>query len=135
MIKYMDKVTFKEHLLQVLNEISISQNVRLGENCKFTVVPIIEHGKSLNSTDEYLHRGMLNEKNLSGRELDFEAVVNMLACRIPLCPIWINVALKEIREEVPIIELQTSLRFRSPSLLQNQDTGHPPFKAIISTES
>ncbi|WP_052723933.1 hypothetical protein [Paenibacillus wulumuqiensis] len=130
MIKYMDKRTFKDHLLQALKEISISRNVNLEDNCKFTVVPVIEHGKSLNSTDEYLHRGMLNEKNLSGRELDLEAVVNMLACRIPLCPLWINVVLKEIREDVPIIELQTSLRFRNPSLLQNQDTGHPPFKSI-----
>ncbi len=126
----MDKRTFKDHLLQALKEISISRNVNLEDNCKFTVVPVIEHGKSLNSTDEYLHRGMLNEKNLSGRELDLEAVVNMLACRIPLCPLWINVVLKEIREDVPIIELQTSLRFRNPSLLQNQDTGHPPFKSI-----
>jgi len=126
----MDKRIFKDHLLQALKEISISRNVNLEDNCKFTVVPVIEHGKSLNSTDEYLHRGMLNEKNLSGREFDLEAVVNMLACRIPLCPLWINVALKEIREDVPIIELQTSLRFRNPSLLQNQDTGHPPFKSI-----
>lgn len=126
----MDKRTFKDYLLQALKEISISRNVNLEDNCKFTVVPVIEHGKSLNSTDEYLHRGMLNEKNLSGRELDLEAVVNMLACRIPLCPLWINVVLKEIREDVPIIELQTSLRFRNPSLLQNQDTGHPPFKSI-----
>lgn len=126
----MDKRIFKDHLLQALKEISISRNVNLEDNCKFTVVPVIEHGKSLNSTDEYLHRGMLNEKNLSGREFDLEAVVNMLACRIPLCPLWINVALKEIREDVPIFELQTSLRFRNPSLLQNQDTGHPPFKSI-----
>ncbi|MEG0258736.1 MAG: hypothetical protein RR595_07880 [Lysinibacillus sp.] len=135
MIKYMDKDTFKEHLLQALSKLSNFQNIRLGENCKFTVVPIIEHGKSLNSTDEYLQRGMLNEKNLNGRELDFETVVNMLTCRIPLCPIWINVSLKEIKEEVPVIELQTSLRFRKPSLLQNQDTGHPPFKVIFPTLS
>ncbi len=126
----MDKRTFKDHLLQALNEISISRNINLEGNWKFTVVPVIERGKSLNSTDEYLHRGMLNEKNLSGREFDLESVVNMLACRIPLCPLWINVEFKEIREDVPIIELQTSLRFRNPSLLQNQDTGHPPFKSI-----
>lgn len=127
----MDNATFKEHLLQALNKLSNFQNVRLGENCKFTVVPIIEHGKFLNSTDEYLQRGMLNEKNLNGRELDFETVVNMLACRIPLCPIWINVSLKEIKGEVAVIELQTSLRFRKPSLLQNQDTGHPHLRLFF----
>ncbi|WP_110930199.1 hypothetical protein [Paenibacillus bouchesdurhonensis] len=131
MIKYMDKRTFKDHMLQALKEIAISRNVKLEDNCKFTVVPVIEHGKSLNSTDEYLHRGMFNEKKLSGREFDLEAVVNMLACRLPLCPLWINVALKEIREDMTVIELQISLRFRNPSLLQNQDTGHPPFKSII----
>lgn len=126
----MDKPTFKEHLLKTLNELSVRQNVKLDENCKFTVIPVTESGKSLNSTDEYLHRGMLNDKNLKGREFDFDTVVNMLSCRIPQCPIWINVLLKEIRRDELIIELQTSLRFRNPSLLQNQETGHPPFKAI-----
>lgn len=127
----MDKTTFKEHLLLALKEISVSQSVILDENCKFIVVPIIEQGKTLNSTDEYLYRWMLNEENLSGRELNFETVVNMLSCRSPLCPIWINVSLNEIGEENPVIELQTSLRFRKPSLLQNQNTGHPAFKSII----
>ncbi|MFF2484352.1 hypothetical protein [Paenibacillus sp. NPDC058071] len=130
MIKYMDKPTFKEYLLLTLNEISVSQNVKLDGNLKFTVVPVIEDGKSLNSTDEYLQRGMLNEDNLKGREFDFETVTNMLSCRVPLCPIWINVLFKEQREGEKLIELQTSLRFRNPSILQNQDTNHPPFKAI-----
>ncbi|MDR6553467.1 hypothetical protein [Paenibacillus qinlingensis] len=130
MIKYLDKATFKEHLLITLNEILASQSVKLDLKYKFILVPIKESGKSLNSTDEYLHRGMLNEKNLNGRELDLDTVVNMLTCRIPLCPIWIKVLLKESREDLLIFELQTSLRFRKPSELQNQETGHPPFKAI-----
>ena len=130
LIKYMDKGTFKDYLLQTLSEISIFQNVKLNEKSKFIIVPVPESGKSLNSTDEYLHRGMLNEENLNGREFDFDTAVNMLSCMIPLCPIWITVMLKEIRGNEPIVELQTSLRFRKPSILHNQETNHPPFKAI-----
>lgn len=36
---------------------------------------------------------------------------------------------------MPIIDLQVSLRFRKPSLLHNQDTGHPPFKAAIPSSN
>lgn len=87
MIKYMDKHIFKEFFLKTLNEISISQNVNLDGNLKFTVVPVIKNGRSLNSTDEYLQRTILNEDNLKGREFDFDTVTNMLSCRVPLCPI------------------------------------------------
>ena len=128
-----NKNLFKKHLLQTLNETSICQNITIDETCKFIVVPKIEQGKRLNSTDDTLHRWMLNDENLSGREFDLETVINMLGCKIPFCPVWINVVLREVRDKVPIIELQTSLRFRKPSLLHNQDTGHPPFKAIVPT--
>ena len=49
----------------------------------------------------------------------------------PLFPIWINVSICNINEEELVILLETSLRFRKPSLLRNQETGHPPFKAVI----
>ncbi len=129
----MDKATFKEYLLKTLDELSTYHGKVLDETCKFIVVPVEEKGKSLNSTDEYLQRGMLNAKNLNEREFDINTATNMLACRVPLCPIWINVLLKETKDDESIIELQTSLRFRKPSILQNQETGHPPFKAVYQT--
>ncbi|MDQ0172708.1 MULTISPECIES: hypothetical protein [Paenibacillus] len=133
MIKYMNLQSFKEYLLTTLDELSSYHNKVIGENSKFIITPVEERGKSLNSTDEYLFRGMLNSKNLDGREFDIDSVVKMLGCRVPLCPLWIKVSLKEIRTEEPVIELETSLRFRKPSLLQNQETGHPPFMAVLKS--
>ncbi len=133
LIKYMNLQSFKEYLLTTLDELSSYHNKVIGENSKFIITPVEERGKSLNSTDEYLFRGMLNSKNLDGREFDIDSVVKMLGCRVPLCPLWIKVSLKEIRTEEPVIELETSLRFRKPSLLQNQETGHPPFMAVLKS--
>ncbi|MEY8739186.1 hypothetical protein [Paenibacillus tundrae] len=129
----MNLQSFKEYLLTTLDELSSYHNKVIGENSKFIITPVEERGKSLNSTDEYLFRGMLNSKNLDGREFDIDSVVKMLGCRVPLCPLWIKVSLKEIRTEEPVIELETSLRFRKPSLLQNQETGHPPFMAVLKS--
>lgn len=76
---------------------------------------------------------MLNPNNLDGREFDIDSVIKILGCRVPFCPLWIKVLLKEVRTEAPVIELQTSLRFRKPSLLQNQETGHAPFIAVLQS--
>jgi len=133
LIKYMDLDSFKEYLLKTVDELSTYHNEVLGENSKFIITTIEERGKSLNSTDEYLYRGMLNSNNLDGREFDIDSVIKILGCRVPLCPLWIKVLLKEVRAEAPVIELQTSLRFRKPSLLQNQETGHPPFIAVLQS--
>lgn len=131
--KYMDLDSFKEYLLKTVDELSFYHNEVLGENSKFIITPIEELGKSLNSTDEYLYRGMLNSNNLDGREFDIDSVTKILGCRVPLCPLWIKVSLKGIWADAPVIELQTSLRFRKPSLLQHQETGHPPFIAVLQS--
>ena len=133
LIKYMDLDSFKEYLLKTVDELSTYHNEVLGENSKFIITTIEERGKSLNSTDEYLYRGMLNSNNLDGREFDIDSVIKILGCRVPFCPLWIKVLLKEVRTEAPVIELQTSLRFRKPSLLQNQETGHAPFIAVLQS--
>jgi hypothetical protein len=126
-----NKAVFRENFIQTLNEIEAAHNIKIDDRSRFVVVPIFEKGKKLNSTDDNLQRWMLNDKNLSNLDLDFKMAADMLGCQVPYCPIWINVALKEIKSGIPIIELQISLRFRKPSLLHNKDTGHPPFRAII----
>ena len=63
--------------------------------------------------------------------LTVEETVNLVACKPPLVPIWINISLKEMEEERIVFNFETSLRFRKPSQLKNVETGHPPFKAII----
>lgn len=135
MLKYMDINTFKDYLLKTLNELSTYHNVALDDQSKFIVTPVEERGKALNSTDEYIQRGMLNSDNLKGRFFDIDSVIKMLGCRIPLCPIWIKVALVNHGDKELIVELQTSLRFRKPSLLQNQETGHPPFIAVLPSQN
>nr|WP_261771734.1 hypothetical protein [Paenibacillus xylanexedens] len=89
----------------------------------------------MNSADEYIQRGMLNPDNLEGRFFDLDSVIKMLGCRLPLCPIWVKVLLQNPEDEALIVELQTSLRFRKPSLLQNQETGNPPFIAVLPSQN
>lgn len=135
MIKYINLDSFRGYLLKTLDELSTYHKVELGNHSTFIVTPVEERGKTLNSTDEYIQRGMLNYDNLKGRFFDLESVIKLLGCRVPLCPIWVKVSLQNPGDEALIIELQTSLRFRKPSLLQNQETGHPPFIAVLPSQN
>lgn len=72
----------------------------------------------------------LSEKNVGSRLLSLEETVRLLGCEVPFVPIWINVSFLESNETDTIFKLETSLRFRKPSLLRNVETGHAPFKAI-----
>lgn len=122
----MDKEVFKSNLLICIRELGIREDI----NIKFRVVPIVESEKSLNSTDDYMRLTVLTPKNLWNRFLDLEKVVSILSAPNSMFPIWINIKVISIENEESIIELQTSQRFRKPSLLRNQETGHPPFKII-----
>ncbi len=51
---------------------------------------------------------------------------------MPVVPIWINVEYLYNRDHFSIYKLICSRRYRKPSLLRNQETGHPPFKAVIT---
>ncbi len=125
MIKYLDKKTLKVYLLKALSKSNVTD-----ENQKFLISPIIERGKSLNSTDDYIHRTILNNANLKERVLDIDSVVEVLGCMLPLAPLWVNIHIQNSHSGETMIELQCSLRFRLPSILQNQDTGHPPFRVL-----
>lgn len=57
------------------------------------------------------------------------SVVNCLSGPHSTFLIWIDVKVVNESEE-QIIELRTSQRFRKPSLLHNQETGHSPFKIM-----
>ncbi len=101
------------------------------ENLRFKIIPIYENGKSFNGLDNQMRLIALSEKNVGNRLLTIEETVNLVACQSPFVPIWINISMNEIREDRMIFDFETSLRFRKPSLLRNQETGHPPFKAIL----
>lgn len=129
MIKEMNKEIFKHHLEKVIEEITIKNGIEL-KNYAFIINPIIEKGKPLSSKDDVMRLNILNESRLNGKSFNLDEVVALLTFYAPLVPIWIEVRLKEVEEDKVLFQLDCSIRFRKPSLLRNQETGHPPFKAI-----
>ena len=126
----MNKTIFYDNLIMTIHEIVENKKIVV-ENLRFKIIPIYENGKSFNGLDNQMRLIALSEKNVGNRLLTIEETVNLVACQSPFVPIWINISMNEIREDRMIFDFETSLRFRKPSLLRNQETGHPPFKAII----
>ena len=128
MIKEMNPEVFKQSLHAVIKEIT---NTSLSEDkCVFLLNPIIEEGKNRNAKDEFMRLNVLSPQYIKGKKFSFEETVAILTFFSPLVPIWINVKLIDKSNEY-IFLLDLSVRFRKPSLLRNQETGHAPFKAII----
>ena len=129
-LKEMNKTIFYDNLIMTINEIVENKKI-VDENLRFKIIPIYENGKSFDGRDDQMRLIALCEKNVGNRLLTIEETVNLVACKSPFVPIWINISLNEISGDRMIFNFETSLRFRKPSLLRNQETGHPPFKAII----
>ena len=129
-LKDMNKTIFYDNLIMTIHEIVENKTIVV-ENLRFKIIPIYENGKSFNGLDNQMRLIALSEKNVGNRLLTIEETVNLVACQSPFVPIWINISMNEIREDRMIFDFETSLRFRKPSLLRNQETGHPPFKAIL----
>lgn len=85
----------------------------------------------LDGSDEMMKRLVLTKENISNKQLVLKEVVDVLGGLLPKSPIWINVSFLEMNGEKAIFKLETSLRFRKPTLLRNAETGHVPYKAII----
>ena len=129
-LREMNKSIFHDNLMLTINE--IMGDMRLDDkNLKFNIIPVYEKNKPFNGLDDLMRLVVLSEKNVGNRLLTVEETVNLVACRSPFVPIWINISLNEISEHQIIFNFETSLRFRKPSLLRNVETGHPPFKAIM----
>jgi hypothetical protein len=126
----MNKNIFKYNLEKAITELK----AHYGEEIKeyfFMINPVLERGKSLSSTDDVMRLNILSDKNIGGKEFTLDEVVALLTFYAPLVPIWIDVRLKEIRENIMLFQLDCSLRFRKPSLLHNQETGYVPFRVLI----
>jgi len=126
----MNKDIFQNNLLMTIKEIMLDKDVDV-KKIRFKIIPIYEEKKSFNAIDDSMRLIALSEKNLGNRLLTLEETVRLVACNSPLVPIWINISLDEIDNNIIIFDFETSLRFRKPSLLRNGETGHPPFKAKI----
>lgn len=117
----MNKYKFRNNLVQVLHvKYENFQDVR------FIITTDMEEGKAHNSKDDYMRLSIFSEGNLGGRLLTIEQVVTMFSSLAPLYPLWIKVYFKE----EGIVELNTSLRFRKPSVIKYKETGHPPFTVV-----
>lgn len=129
-IREMNKTIFRDNLTMTISEIVDSKKLEQ-LSIRFKIIPIYEKEKSFNGTDDLMRLVALSEKNVGNRLLSIDETVNLVACKEPLVPIWINISLNQTEEEMIIFTFETSLRFRKPSLLRNAETGHAPFKAII----
>ena len=129
-VKEMNKFIFYKNLMTTIYEIVDVECVE-EKNIRIKIIPIYEKGKSFNSIDDLMRLVLLSEENVGNRLLTIEETVNLVACMSPVVPIWINISLKGVEGEKLILNSETSLRFRKPSLLKNAETGHAPFKAII----
>lgn len=129
-IREMNKTIFRDNLTMTISEIVDSKKLEQ-LSIRFKIIPIYEKEKSFNGTDDLMRLVALCEKNVGNRLLSIDETVNLVACKEPLVPIWINISLNQMEEEMIIFNFETSLRFRKPSLLRNAETGHAPFKAII----
>lgn len=127
-VREMDKHIFRDNLLMTIYEIMCTGNIDESK-IRFRILPIYEKEKAHNGTDDLMRLVALSEKNVGDRLLTIEETVNLVACKSPLVPIWINISLYNIDEDKIIFNFETSLRFRKPSLLRNAETGHPPFRA------
>ncbi|MCX4353843.1 MAG: hypothetical protein OSJ60_19830 [Lachnospiraceae bacterium] len=131
-LREMNKSIFHDNLMLTINE--IIDNKKIDEkNIRFKIIPVYEKDKSFNGTDDLMRLVALSEKNVGNRKLTVDETVNLVACKSPLVPIWINISFNRMEEEKFIFNFETSLRFRKPSLLRNAETGHAPFKAILKT--
>ncbi|MBC1780368.1 hypothetical protein [Listeria booriae] len=131
----MDKITqmneeiFAENLLKATNELKEKMGIQSTVN-RFIIEPVEEEGKMLDGGDEMMKRLVLTKDNIGDKKLSVEDVVGVLGGLFPKAPLWINISFINIEEEVAVFRLDTSLRFRKPTLLRNSESGHAPFKVI-----
>lgn len=126
----MNAAIFEENLKKAVAEIKRENDLsdRVDE---FLIVPIEEVGKMLDGGDVMMKRLVLSEEDIGGKKLLLKEVVEVLGGLFPRAPVWINVSFVEMEENTCLFKLETSFRFRKPSLLRNSETGHAPFKVVL----
>lgn len=126
----MNEEIFSTNLSKAVDKIKETKNIS-SDIVKFIIEPVEEHGKMLDGSDEMMKRLVLSKENIGGKKLLLEDVVGVLGGLFPKAPLWVNVSFMEMEGDTAIFKLETSLRFRKPTLLRNAETGHAPFNAIL----
>ena len=129
MNKEMNPEIFRNNLHMVIDELIKNKGIDKFDY-SFMINPVVESDKPKTSIDEFMRLNVINPQFVMGKIFNFDEIVSMLTFYSPLVPIWINVRVIE-RNNKYMFELDISLRFRKPSLLRNQETGHAPFRAIL----
>lgn len=129
----MNRNILHSNLLKTIVEINPNQDV---SKILLKIETCEEKGKCLNAYDEIMHLNILNMNRITEMTFTIEQTLDSLtllisAYNLPVVPIWINVEYSCNRDDFSIYKLICSRRYRKPSLLRNQETGHPPFKAVI----
>ena len=127
MIKKMDKSIFMKHLEMTVEEIKRKEGL-VFLNDTFIINPVYEKEKPLTARDEMMRLNILNKNRIENRTFNKEEVVSMLTFFTPFVPVWIDV---EYDGQACVFQIRCSLRLRKPSLLRNQESGHPPFRAVL----
>lgn len=130
MLKEMNPEIFRNNLLMAIDEIKEKQCITM-HDYYFIINPILEEGKPRLALDEFMRLNVLNPKFIKQKKFNLEEVVTMLAFHSPFVPIFINIKVIDSEGDEFCLQLDVSLRFRKPSLLRNEETGHAPFKVVI----
>jgi hypothetical protein len=126
----MDKQLFKENLLKTIEELTSNQKNPSDKDFKFYVLIDPELTKYHNSADDFMRLVVFNNYDIPNDIKELDKVLDFLIHPQHYFPLWIDVSIKEHREDFIIFQLESSSRFRKPSQLQHKETNHPPFKAI-----
>lgn len=134
MIKEMNRNILYSNLIKTIVEINPNQDV---SKILLKIETCEEKGKCLNAYDEIMRLNILNMDRITEMIFTIDQALDSLtllisAYKMPVVPIWINVEYLYNRDNFSIYKLICSRRYRKPSLLRNQETGHPPFKAVIT---
>lgn len=129
-VTQMNEEIFSTNLSKAVDKIKEGREIS-SDIVKFVIEPVEEHGKLLDGSDEMMKRLVLSKENIGDKKLLLEDVVGVLGGLFPKAPMWINISFMEMQGDVAVFKLETSLRFRKPTLLRNAETGHAPFNVII----
>lgn len=125
----MNEEIFSHNLQRTLEEIETQKGINPSKY-RFRIHPMIEQGKSMQAVDEMMRLNIINPKRVEGKTFTMDEVVSMLTFFKPFVPIWIDVKLVGVTDKEAEFQLDCSVRLRKPSLLRNQESGHPPFRAV-----
>lgn len=130
-IREMNKEIFLKFFDMALEEIKEKEGLTV-MNDAFIINPVVEAGKMLEAKDEVMRLNVIPQRRVRKHIYTKNEVVSMLTFFTPLVPLWINIEyIPQYRGENAVFRLSCSVRLRKPSLLWNQESGHPPFRVIV----